>query len=139
MQTHYEELLPLRPRAGGRILVAGGRAEDRALLRDALQADGHEVTLVRTATEALSRVAEAGYELLLLHARSASASTEILSGVAACTTPTILLVDGAAPAGLDGLAARLGLAGVLAEPYSLDDLRLVAASWVERAARRRGN
>jgi DNA-binding response OmpR family regulator len=112
------------------------------VVRDALALDGHEVTLARTGAHALRCLVDpaARFELLILHTRTGDGTgRELVSRIAAQATPTLLVVDGSRDPALEGQARQLGVAGVLHEPYAIDDLRVVTSTFVERSARRRGN
>ena len=110
-----------------KILIVDDKASLRKMLKEALEAQGHEVRAVAGGTEALMALKRQGAALVLTDLRMPDidglALTRELRTLAPDTAVIVMTAYGSVDTAVE--AMRLGAANFLTKPFSLDHLKVV--------------
>jgi two-component system NtrC family sensor kinase len=120
------------PRVSARILVVDAEAALASLICDALTADGHHATQAGDAEQALARMLDERFDLLVSDTTIPGLSGERLAPELARLSPRILLTTGDWVSREPESVARRLNAGLLRKPFELDELRRVVRSRLRR-------
>ena len=129
----------MSPEETGSILVVDDDAEMRALIRDVLQGRGHQVTVAQSGREALKRMAEEDYEVVLTDLRMREMpGIELLAEVKRAYPDTNVILMTAFGSVETAIAAmKQGAYDYLTKPVKTEELILVTEKALQEAVLRR--
>jgi len=129
----------MSPEETGSILVVDDDAEMRALIRDVLQGRGHQVTVAQSGREALKRMGEEDYEVVLTDLRMREMpGIELLAEVKRAYPDTNVILMTAFGSVETAIAAmKQGAYDYLTKPVKSEELILVTEKALQEAVLRR--